>query len=295
MKESLVSVIIPFYNNEKTLLDTIKSVFNQTYKNWELILLDDGSTDGSLKIANSIQDNRVKVVSDGRNRGLVFRLNQSPSLVRGKYIARMDGDDLMHPQRLEKQMNLFFENPSLDLVDTGAYSIDESGNPIGVRGLVPINYKPDHILKNAMLLHASIIGKKEWFEKFPYDPAYIRTEDRELWLRTYKISKFGRVMEPLYIVREGKVNIKNYIKGLKMVIKVYKVYGRSILSIFFLKAEIFKSYLKIFTVTILGFFNVHDIITKRRNASLTKEEVEKISRLIQQIRDVDLNRLSNSN
>lgn len=295
MKESLVSVVIPFYNNEKTLLDTIKSVFNQTYKNWELILLDDGSTDGSLKIANSIQDNRVKVVSDGRNRGLVFRLNQSPSLVSGKYIARMDGDDLMHPQRLEKQMNLFFENPNLDLVDTGAYSIDESGNPIGVRGLVPINYKPSHILKNAMLLHASIIGKKEWFEKFPYDSAYIRTEDRELWLRSYKISKFGRVMEPLYIVREGKVNIKNYIKGLKMVIKVYKAYGRSILSNFFLKAEIFKSYLKIFTVTILGFFNVHDIITKRRNASLTKEEVEKISRLIQQIRDVDLNRLSNSN
>lgn len=291
----LVSIVIPFYNNETTLLDAIKSVFSQTYRNWELILLNDGSTDGSLEIAANIHDSRVKVVSDGNNRGLVYRLNQSPSLVNGKYIARMDGDDLMHPQRLEKQMNVFLKNPDLDLVDTGAYSIDESGNPIGVRGLIPINYNPSHILKNAMLLHASIIGKKEWFEKFPYDPAYVRAEDRELWIRSYKTSKFGRVMEPLYIVREGKVNVKNYIKALKTVTKVYEVYGNGIFSSFFLTIEIVKSYLKIFTVNLLGFFNIHDVITKRRNASLTLEETSKIVTVIQEIRNIDISKLSFSN
>lgn len=295
MDVPLVSIVIPFYNNERTLLDAIKSVFIQTYKNWELILLNDGSTDESLKIAISIHDNRVKVVSDGINRGLVYRLNQSPSLVNGQYIARMDGDDLMHPQRLEKQMSVFLKNPDLDLVDTGAYSIDESGNPIGVRGLIPINYSPSHILKNAMLLHASIIGKKEWFEKFPYDPIYVRAEDRELWIRSYKLSKFGRVMEPLYIVREGKVNIKNYIKALKTVTKVYNVYGNGIFSSFFLRIEIIKSYLKVLIVYMLGLFNIHDVITKRRNASLTHEEASKILNLIQQIRNIDISELSFSN
>lgn len=291
----VVSIVIPFYNNETTLLDAIKSVFSQTYKNWELILLNDGSTDKSLEIANSINDNRVKVVNDGVNRGLVYRLNQSPLLVNGQYIARMDGDDLMHPQRLEKQMLMFFKNPDLDLVDTGAYSIDEVGNPIGVRGLVPINYSPSHILKNTILLHASIIGKKEWFQKFPYDPIYIRAEDRELWMRSYKTSKFARVMEPLYIVREGKVNVENYITALKMVSKITKVYGSGICSDLSVKVEIFKSHLKIFIVSILGFFNIHDVITKRRNASLTLEETSKIVTIIQEIRNVDISKLSFSN
>ena len=115
INNELVSIVIPFYNNETTLLDAVKSVFCQTYKNWELILLNDGSTDKSLEIANNINDNRVKVISDGVNRGLVYRLNQSPSLVNGQFIARMDGDDMMHPQRLEKQMNLFFLNPNLEI------------------------------------------------------------------------------------------------------------------------------------------------------------------------------------
>lgn len=284
----LVSIVIPFYNNETTLLDAIKSVFSQTYKNWELILLNDGSTDKSLEIANSINDNRVKVVNDGVNRGLVYRLNQSPLLVNGQYIARMDGDDLMHPQRIEKQMNEFFKNPDLDLVDTGAYSIDELGNPIGIRGVFPISYNPSFILKNAMLLHASVIGKKEWFEKYLYDPLYIRAEDRELWLRSYKTSTFSRVQEPLYIVREGKVNVKNYIKGLDTVIKIYRVYGVDVLSSYLLNIEIFKSYLKVFIINILGFFNMHDIITKRRNISLTNEEIKEASELIQEIRSVDI-------
>lgn len=288
MSEPLVSVVVPFYNNETTLLDTIKSVFGQTYKNWELILLNDGSKDKSLEIANSITDKRVKVVSDGNNRGLVYRLNQSPSLVNGEYIVRMDGDDLMHPQRIEKQMKVFFENSKLDLVDTGAYSINELGNPTGIRGIFPINYDKTYILKNAMLLHASIIGKKEWFEKYPYDPLYIRAEDRELWLRSYKTSNFARVQEPLYIVREGKVNVKNYIKSLNTVIKIYKVYGVNVLSFYMFSIEVFKSYLKIFIINILGFFNMHDIITKRRNISLTNEEIKFVSELIKEIKSIDV-------
>jgi len=288
MSQPLVSIVIPFFNNETTLLDAIKSVFAQTYTNWELILLNDGSKDNSLQLAKSIKDNRVRVISDGQNRGLVFRLNQTPSLVNGEFIARMDGDDLMHPERIAKQMKEFFNNPDLDVVDTGAYSIDELGNPIGVRGLIPINYSPEYILKNAMLLHASIVAKKEWFEKYSYDPIYIRAEDRELWLRSYNSSNYGRVMEPLYIVREGKVNVKNYLRGLKTVIKIYKVYGFKILPFFKIRIEIIKSYFKIFVVFFLGLFNIHNIITKRRNKPLSDEESKRVSVIIKQIKDLEI-------
>jgi glycosyltransferase involved in cell wall biosynthesis len=288
MSQPLVSIVIPFFNNETTLLDAIKSVFAQTYTNWELILLNDGSKDNSLQLAKSIKDNRVRVISDGQNRGLVFRLNQSPSLVNGEFIARMDGDDLMHPERIAKQMKEFFNNPDLDVVDTGAYSIDELGNPIGVRGLIPINYSPEYILKNAMLLHASIVAKKEWFEKYSYDPIYIRAEDRELWLRSYNSSNYGRVMEPLYIVREGKVNVKNYLRGLKTVIKIYKVYGFKILPFFKIRIEIIKSYFKIFVIFFLGLFNIHNIITKRRNKPLSDEESKRVSVIIKQIKDLEI-------
>ncbi len=285
MNEPLVSIVIPFYNNETTLLDAVKSVFIQTYQNWELILLNDGSKDKSLEIANSIKDKRVKVVNDGSNRGLVFRLNQAVSLVSGEYIARMDGDDLMHPERIEKQMKMFLLNPDVDLVDTGAYSIDEVGMPLGIRGLVPIQYDEKFIINNAMLLHASIIGKKEWFIKNKYDEVYVRAEDRELWLRTYKYSKFERVKEPLYIVREGKVNVRNYVQSVKTVREILKVYGPEIFSKKELKKELLKTYLKTFIIKLAGFLNIHDYITRRRNNSLTNEEKNELMKITSQIKN----------
>jgi glycosyltransferase involved in cell wall biosynthesis len=283
MYKPLVSIVIPFYNNEATLLDAIKSVFVQTYHNWELILLNDGSIDRSLDIANSIIDAKVRVISDGVNKGLIYRLNQSPSLVNGEYIVRMDADDLMHPLRIEKQMVLFLEDENLDLVDTGAFSISEVGVPVGIRGITPIRYDKKFIIRNAMLLHASVIGKKEWFLNNKYDKEYLRAEDRELWLRTYKKSRFNRVQEPLYIVREGKVNIENYVKSVKAVREILRIYGGDIFSRRELKIEILKTYLKVIIIRITGFFKIQHYITKRRNNSLNKAEERKITDIINQI------------
>ncbi|MFC4478238.1 glycosyltransferase family 2 protein [Flavobacterium chungangensis] len=281
----LVSIVIPFYNNEDTLLDAVKSVYAQTYRNWELILLDDGSKDKSLEIAKSFSGSKVRIVSDGVNKGLVYRLNQSPLLVQSNYIVRMDADDLMHPQRIEKQMSLFLNDEKLDLVDTGAYSINEEGEPAGIRGLVPIQYDEKFIINNAMLLHASIIGKKEWFLNNQYNEIFVRAEDRELWLRTYKNSKFARVKEPLYIVREGKVNIRNYVQSVKTVRKILKIYGPTIFSKKELKKELFKTYLKVSVIKVAGFFNIQDYITGRRNNPLTEEERNDLTRIISQIRN----------
>src|SRR5688572_8039312 len=99
-----VTVGIPFLNGKRTLVDAVRSVFAQTFTDWELILMDDGSTDGSADLVRGIDDPRVRLVSDGVNRGLCDRLNQIASLAQGRYLARMDADDLMHAQRLERQV-----------------------------------------------------------------------------------------------------------------------------------------------------------------------------------------------
>ena len=114
MKEVFVTIAIPFYNAEKYLAQAIDSVVWQTYHNWELLLIDDGSTDRSLEIAKEyvLKDKRIKIFSDGDNKNLGYRLNQIPNLVDTLYLARMDADDLMDADRLKIQLDYLKNNIS---------------------------------------------------------------------------------------------------------------------------------------------------------------------------------------
>ena len=198
----LVTIGIPFYNNKGTLLDAVKSVFAQTFTDWELILLDDGSTDRSLQIAKSIDDPRVRVFSDGENKKLPARLNQIIEMARGKYIARMDADDLCSPKRFEKQVKLLEKNQSLDVLGTGMVYLGENDVPLG-HWLAP----PEHAdickepYRTFRLSHGTIIAKKSWLQKNRYGESTPLAQDFNLWLRTYKHSKFGNVPEALYYYR----------------------------------------------------------------------------------------------
>ena len=129
-----ISIAIPFFNAEKYLPDAIRSVFCQTFENWELILVDDGSTDRSLEIALSVKDPRVTVISDGQNKKLAARLNQIVNISKYSLLARMDADDMMHPGRLTIQHKILLENPEVDLTGSGLYSINNDCDLIGIRG-----------------------------------------------------------------------------------------------------------------------------------------------------------------
>ena len=113
-----VTIGIPFLNARRYLEDAVRSVFAQTHGDWELLLIDDGSTDGSIAVVRHLDDPRVRVLGDGSNRGLCARLNQIASLAQGTYLARMDADDLMHPERIERQLKFLRANPNVDLIDT---------------------------------------------------------------------------------------------------------------------------------------------------------------------------------
>ena len=99
-----VTIGIPFLNARRTLADAVRSVFAQTHGDWELLLVDDGSTDGSSDVVRQLLDPRVRLLADGVTLGLCARLNQIAAAARGAYLARMDADDLMHPERIARQL-----------------------------------------------------------------------------------------------------------------------------------------------------------------------------------------------
>ena len=206
----LVTVAIPFYNPGIEFIHSIHSVLLQTYSNLEILLVNDGSTDGSLELAESINDPRVKVINDGINKGLNYRLNQIIDLASGVYLARMDADDLMALNRIEIQVRFLNDNPRLELTTTGLCSIDKQYNVLGFRG--PKENGIDNNLTLIALLfgykcpiHASLLAKLSWCKRNKYSEKYKRIEDFNLWLTAFKNNdlRIGFIKEHLYFYEES--------------------------------------------------------------------------------------------
>ena len=215
-----VSICIPFYNAELTLLDAVRSVFAQTHKSWELILIDDGSTDRSLELAQSIDDPRVTVYSDGKNLKLAGRLNQVISMAKYDYIARMDADDLMSPNRIEILLSILESNKEYDLASCGTYSIKDDSSYNGYRGANENNYTFEGLIsKSQGFLHAGLVARKSWYERNNYNESLPLGQDSDLWLRASKAGDFRAISikDPLYMYREeGNVTSQKLLRAYKL-------------------------------------------------------------------------------
>jgi len=213
----LVTVSIPFYNPGSAFIHSINSVLLQTYSNLEILLVNDGSTDGSLELALSIIDPRVKVINDNVNKGLNYRLNQIIDIATGEYLARMDADDLMALDRIEKQVQFLLENPKLDLVTSGLCSIDTDFNILGFRGPKESGVDKDLTFESLLFgkkcpIHASLLAKKSWCKRNRYNDKYKRIEDYNLWLTAFKNEdlKIGFMTDYLYYYEESNsINPEN--------------------------------------------------------------------------------------
>ena len=228
-----VTIGVPFYNSEQTLADAIRSVFAQTYKDWELLLVDDGSTDGSLDMARSVDDPRVRVVSDMVNRGLNYRLNQIAQLAEGEYLARMDSDDIMHPERLRRQVEFLDNNPQVDVMDAGAWVIGLENSVLGIRRLGALDVRPMSVLQSGLLCHPAVVGHTEWFRQNPYHEDFKgAAEDYELWSRTCRSTTFGRLDEHLMYYREGHKqpwsHLRYYLRAMRLHRKSLLIHGPSL-------------------------------------------------------------------
>lgn len=225
-----ISIGIPFFNAELYLADAIKSVIQQSFEDWELILIDDGSIDGSLEIADFFaqEDNRIRVISDGFNKKLPYRLNQIIDESKGEYIARMDADDLIHPDRIKIQLEFLEKNKNFDLVSTGVVSINDNNKIRGIRCLENIYTDFSKVKRNYPIVHASVVARKSWYDRNQYDISLPRSEDFELWCRTISNNdlKIAVLPQALYYYREeGLVTYEKLLKSYEDGLQVYKKYS----------------------------------------------------------------------
>lgn len=218
----LVSIGMPVRNCQATLQIAVRSILAQTYPRWELLLIDDGSSDNTLRIAQGFADPRIKVYSDGESRGVPTRLNQAIAMAQGKYFARMDGDDVAYPQRLERQVNYLEQHPNVDLVGTWVIVFGSAGIPLGKRAgpetHTAICAKP---IAGFPIAHPTYVGHLDWFRRYGYRNEAIRTQDQDLLLRSYRFSRFANVPEILLGYREEQI-------GLKKILASRRFFSRSL-------------------------------------------------------------------
>lgn len=285
----LVTVGIPFYNAQKTLADAIRSVFVQTLTDWELILVDDGSTDDSLRIARSITDERARVVSDGRNLGLATRLNEIAQLARGDYLARMDADDLMHRDRLATQAEFLDRNPAVDVVGTGMYILDMEGHPVAKRPASSAPLSARRVFAGDCLAHATIMGRTAWFRRNAYDPSFRRTQDFELWCRTFGHSRFARLPVCCYYYTEyASFSLSKYAGSTWSVVRTHWKHGLSQVGFLPCCALSARQLLKFPVYAATGALRLHGRLIARRSAELAPSEAEQVATDVARIKATPL-------
>lgn len=207
-----MSIGISFKDPGKYFPLALKSVFCQDFQDWELILVDDGSTDGSTALALGLKDERVRVYSDGTNKNLNKRLNEMVALARAPVFVRMDADDVMVPTRLRRQYEMLASMDADTVLGSGAYSIDADSNVKGLRKTHPAQARGFGVRHS--FIHPTVAAHTDWFRRNPYSESFIyhRSEDAELWCRTAAASKFVVMPEPLLFYREdGPQSLERYL------------------------------------------------------------------------------------
>jgi glycosyltransferase involved in cell wall biosynthesis len=205
-----VSVVMSVFNGERFLREAVDSILGQTYRDLELIVIDDGSADGSGEILAQRRqaDARLRVFPQA-NMGLTRSLNRGVELSTGEYVARMDADDLSEPRRFERQVAFMDAHPDVGLLGTAYREIDGEGRVLGTK-VFPTD---DRALRAALIrynpfFHASVLLRREVFTAVGlYDPAWPSVEDYELWLRVAQRFRLANLEEPLGMRRYDGVNI----------------------------------------------------------------------------------------
>lgn len=216
-KMPLISVIMGVYNCEKTLDTAIQSIINQTYENWEFVICDDGSIDNTYNMALSYQKTypeKFVVIKNPKNMGLNYTLNNCLKYARGKYIARMDGDDISVNSRFEKQIKILNENKDISIVSSAMIYFDENGD--WGKSKPVENPTNKNFIYGTPFCHAPCMVRKEAYnavEGYSVDEKLLRVEDYHLWIKMYEKGYKGfNIKEPLYKMFDGRdaFNRRNY-------------------------------------------------------------------------------------
>ena len=193
-----VTVLMPVYNAAKFLRDAVGSILKQSFSDFEFLIIDDGSTDGSQSIISSYKDSRIKFVQNEKNFGVAKTLNRGLDLSRGEYIARMDADDISKRHRLRKQIRFMEENPEVGVSGTWIRLFGDQPRVIE-RCPVGASVVKSYLLFDNPMSHSSVIMRRAAMEQFHlrYDPFFKRTEDFDLWSRASEFFAMDNLPEVL--------------------------------------------------------------------------------------------------
>ena len=203
-----ITVLMSVYNGEKYLRESIESILNQTYKNFEFLIINDASTDSSRDIILSYNDPRIRLVDNEQNIGLTRSLNKGLKLAMGEYIARMDADDISMPERFEKEIEFFENHPNHAVVGTFVKVIDEKSDVIlSLKKYVHDAQIRDYLKIDTHIAHGSaMIRKKCILDVGFYNESMIRSQDYDLWLRLSEKFMLANIPEYLYMWRKHNNN-----------------------------------------------------------------------------------------
>jgi len=204
----LVTVLMSVHNDRRYLAESVGSILDQSFEDFEFLIIDDGSSDGSAEVLRSIGDSRVRLIANPQNLGLTRSLNVGLNFARGRYIARMDADDIAEPMRLEWQVDAMERQPDLGLLGTGRLLINDAGETINIarpaHGRAAVLWKM--LLGNAFA-HPTVMLRRDVLERhrLRYDERFVTAQDYEFWVRVLQHAAGDNLPEPLvrYRLRQG--------------------------------------------------------------------------------------------
>lgn len=199
---------MPVYNGEKYLKSAIDSILNQTFTEFEFLIINDGSTDSSEEIIKSFNDSRIVYIKHNQNKGIVATLNNGIDISRGKYIARMDADDIALPNRLQEQLNFILAHPDCKICGSRAIAINETGEKISKirRPFLNDDIKVNHLFRNSFI-HPSVIFDTQTVKELKYSPNHQYAEDYYLFSQIALRNKVANLKKPLLLYRIHPENI----------------------------------------------------------------------------------------
>lgn len=191
------------FNNEEYVQESIESVLNQTFNDFEFVIVNDGSTDKTGEILTKYVNNpRVKIIENAENIGLTKSLNRALKVAQGEYVARQDADDVSLPERFKKQVEFLNDNPEIKVLGTFAYGINNRGEVLKEL-IAPVSSEAikKNLIKNNSFIHPSVMIKKDILDKVGlYNEEFETTQDYELWFRILKVAKGANL--PLFLIKK---------------------------------------------------------------------------------------------
>lgn len=224
----VISVVMSVYNGEKYLRESINSILSQTYRDFEFIIIDDCSTDSSVAIIEGYDDNRIKLIRNEKNMRLPASLNKGIRIASGKYIARMDADDISNSDRFARQVAYLDSHPDVVALGSSLQAIDEDGCDLYVHNAPRGNKLDKYYLMPSPMAHPTVMMRRDVIvnNNLFYDEQYSSAQDYDLWLRIIKKFKIDNLPDILlrYRIQNNSISV---VKRQQQQDNTYKIFSKN--------------------------------------------------------------------